>query len=102
MEDTNILSEPAQEMTDYHYFVNRNRINTNTSIYYANFFFNDAKNGKKIIWNWWAFLFGPFWCLSRKLYTGVVVYTIIFLITTNPQLTSVYSQGLGAYGQLHG
>jgi hypothetical protein len=38
-------------------------------------------------------------CLARKERENP---TKIILITTNPQLTSVYSQGLGAYGQLHG
>lgn len=35
---------------------------------------------KEVVWNWSAFLFGPFWLLYRKMYFWVIVYHLNILL----------------------
>ena len=47
----------------------------NTTYYKAAF--KDLDNGKKYVWNWFSFLFGPLWFFYRKMCAEAVIITII-------------------------
>lgn len=45
-------------------------------------FYTMEKSGKKVSWNWAAFLFGPYWFFYRKLYTvGAVLLVLLALVS---------------------
>lgn len=44
--------------------------------YYVDQFIR-LKSGRKISWNWMAFLLGPLWCMYRKLYALGILHLII-------------------------
>ena len=57
-----------EKVLEYKLFVHKSHMNTKTSDYYVNFFFNEAIHGKKLSWNWSAFFFCSLWFFYRKMY----------------------------------
>jgi len=93
---SNRSNESLRQITDMKYFIHGDSMNTPTSDYYVNYFFNNAKHGEKYYWNWWPFLFGPFWFVLRKMYAFGLLFFLIqvtCLVIFN-KLTSLYSTGI--------
>lgn len=60
-------------------------------------FYALEKSGKKLSWNWAAFLFSPFWFFYRKLYAVGGILLALMLIVTGATMTPRYQQAFSAY-----
>lgn len=60
-------------------------------------FYRLEKTGKKLSWNWAAFLFSPFWFFYRKLYAVGGILLALMLIVTGATMTPQYQQAFSAY-----
>lgn len=60
-------------------------------------FYRLEKTGKKLSWNWAAFLFSPFWFFYRKLYAVGGILLALMLIVTGATMTPRYQQAFSAY-----
>lgn len=81
------MDSAREEIAGYKAFINSRFLKTNTntssSDYYANYFYNHARNGNMRLWNFWAFLFSPFWFFYRKMIlAGLIAITADFFLTT--------------------
>lgn len=55
-------------------------------------FYALEKSGKKLSWNWAAFLFSPFWFFYRKLYAVGGILLALMLVVTGATMTPRYMQ----------
>ena len=77
---------------------------TNTRRYIPKF--ASMKSGKKLSWNWFAFLFPPAWFLSRKMYVSGIITSVLticfylFLLPFTQALSHYDAASFTSYSQI--
>lgn len=62
-------------------------------------FYKLEKTGKKLSWNWAAFLFSPCWFFYRKLYAVGGILLTLMLVVTGATMTPRYIEANRAYNE---
>lgn len=63
-------------------------------------FYGLEKTGKKLSWNWAAFIFSPCWFFYRKLYAVGGILLTLMLVLTGATMTPRYLQAFSAYADV--
>ncbi len=65
--------------------------------YYMRSFAKMQTEGRKVSWNWWAFLFGTFWLIYRRIYDWAITLFLFDLLLIYVSITHMYNSILGLF-----